>query len=90
MQIKNMQVFYSSKFRREYKTLPKHIKKSAEEREVVFRRNPFDAKLNTHKLSGRFDEFWAFSIGQKYRIIFEFHKKNIVWFHSVGDHSIYQ
>ena len=70
--------------------LPKHIKKSAEEKESIFRKNPFDPRLNTHKLSGRFDGFWAFSIGQKYRIIFELHKKNIIWFHSVGDHSIYQ
>ena len=70
--------------------LPKHIKKSSEEKESIFRKNPFDPRLNTHKLSGRFDKFWAFSIGHKYRIIFEFHKKNIVWFHSVGDHSIYQ
>lgn len=85
-----MQIYYSSKFEREYKKLPKEIKKLAEEKEVVFRKNPFDSKLNTHKLHGRLKEYWAFSINDKYRIIFDLVKKDTVWFHSVGDHSLYK
>ena len=85
-----MRIFYSSKFEREYRRLPEHIKKIAETKERIFRKNPFDPQFNTHKLGGRLKEFWAFSINQKYRIIFEFTDENIVWFHSVGDHSIYQ
>lgn len=85
-----MRIYYSSKFKREYKRLPKKIKIIAEEKELVFRTNPFEPRLNTHKLSGRFKEYWAFSVDEKYRIIFEFAEKDIIWFHSVGDHSIYQ
>lgn len=85
-----MRIYYSSKFEREYKKLPKKIKELAEEKEVAFRKNPFDPKLNTHKLGGRLKGYWAFSIENKYRIIFEFAEKDLVWFHSVGDHSIYQ
>ena len=85
-----MKIYYSSKFEREYKKLPKEIKKLAEKKEVIFRKNPFDPQLNTHKLHGRFKEYWVFSIDDKNRIIFEFAEKNIIWFHSVGDHSIYQ
>ena len=85
-----MRIYYSSKFKREYKRLPKNIKILAEEKEFIFRNNPFGPGLNTHKLSGRFKEYWAFSVDKKYRIIFEFAGKDIVWFHSVGDHSIYQ
>ncbi|MBI2122371.1 MAG: type II toxin-antitoxin system mRNA interferase toxin, RelE/StbE family [Candidatus Sungbacteria bacterium] len=84
-----MQIYYSSKFEREYKKLPRHIKDLAEEKEKIFRNNPFDSRLDTHKLNGRLKEFWAFSTDQKYRIIFEFTEKDIVWFHSIGDHSIY-
>ncbi len=62
----------------------------AEEKEKLFRKNPFDQKLNTHKLGGRLKGYWAFWIDQKYRIIFEFSEKDILWFHSVGDHTIYQ
>ena len=85
-----MRIFYSSKFEREYKKLSEHIKKIAEAKEQIFRKNPIDSQLNAHKLSGRLKDFLAFSINQKYRIIFEFTDENSVWFHSVGDHSIYQ
>jgi len=85
-----MRIYYSSKFEREYKKLTKEIKKLAEEKEIVFRENPHDPQLNAHKLHGRFKEYWAFSINDKYRIIFNFAKRDIVWFHSIGDHSVYQ
>ncbi|MCX6813474.1 MAG: type II toxin-antitoxin system mRNA interferase toxin, RelE/StbE family [Candidatus Azambacteria bacterium] len=85
-----MRIYYSSKFEREYKKLPKEIKKLAEKNETIFRTDPFDPQLNTHKLHGRLKEYWVFSINEKYRIIFTFVKKDTIWFHSVGDHSVYQ
>ncbi|MFA4818456.1 MAG: type II toxin-antitoxin system mRNA interferase toxin, RelE/StbE family [Patescibacteria group bacterium] len=86
-----MEVIYSSKFAREYKRLPDNIKDIAEQQEKIFRQNPFDSKLKTHKLKGKLSGFLSFSIGYKYRIIFEFSKdKDAVFFHSVGDHDIYQ
>jgi mRNA-degrading endonuclease YafQ of YafQ-DinJ toxin-antitoxin module len=85
-----MRIYYSSKFEREYRKLTPHLKELAEEKEVIFRADPFSKKLDTHKLSGWLKGYWAFSIDNKCRIIFEFSKKNNVWFHSVGDHSIYK
>lgn len=85
-----MRIYYSSKFGREYKHLPKGTKLLAEQREQIFRKNPFHSTLKTHKLTGRLKEFWAFSIDYKHRIIFEFVDKNTVWFHSVGTHEIYR
>lgn len=85
-----MQIIYASKFEREYKKLQKKIKFLAEEKEAIFRKNPFEPILDTHKLHGRLKEFWSFSIGFKYRIIFEFTDKDIIHFHSVGNHDIYQ
>jgi len=85
-----MEIIYSQKFAREYKKLPSHIKDIAEKQETIFRENPFDSKLKTHKLKGKLSAFFAFSIGYKYRIIFEFAKEQIIiYFHSVGDHDIY-
>jgi len=70
--------------------LPITIKDIAEKQESIFRKNPFDARLKTHKLKGRLRGFLSFSIGHKYRIIFEFSKdKQTVYFHSAGDHDIY-
>jgi len=85
-----MQIFYSGKFAYEYKRLPLRIKRIAEKKEQIFRENPFEPRLKTHKLKGNLKGFLSFSINQKYRIIFEFVNSNMVWFHSVGEHSIYK
>ena len=85
-----MKIFYSSKFAREYKKLPLSVKKIAEKKEESFRKNPFDPKLKTHKLKGNLKGFLSFSVNQKYRIIFEFADSKTIWFHSVGEHSIYK
>jgi mRNA-degrading endonuclease YafQ of YafQ-DinJ toxin-antitoxin module len=85
-----MKICYSSKFLREYQKLPLSVKKLAEAKEKIFRKNPFDPRLKTHKLKGGLNEFLSFSINNQYRIIFEFRDPPVVWFHSVGDHSIYR
>lgn len=84
-----MKIIYSSKFAKEYKKLPDKIKDLAEKKEKIFRQNPFDPRLKTHKLSGKFREFWSFSIDYKYRIIFEFADEKTIYFHSVGSHRVY-
>jgi addiction module RelE/StbE family toxin len=84
-----MHIYYSSKFAKEYKKLPIEIKRLAEKKELLFRTNPHDPQLKTHKLTGILNSYWAFSINYQYRIIFEFRENNIVWFHSAGTHEIY-
>ena len=85
-----MKIIYTSKFAREYKKLPKEIKLLAEEKEKIFKANPADVVLDAHNLHGRFKDFWSFSVNFEYRIIFEFGESNIIYFHSVGNHSIYK
>lgn len=48
MEIKIIKV--SKKFEKQYKNIPKIVKNQAKEKENVFRKNPFDKILNTHKL----------------------------------------
>lgn len=84
-----MKIYYSSKFAKEYKRLPKKVKNAAEKREKTFRTDPFDPGLKTHRLSGKLKDYHSFSIDYHYRIIFEFVRKDTVWFHSVGTHEIY-
>lgn len=85
-----MKIYYSSKFAKEYKRLPKKVKLLAEKKELIFRKNPFGAKLKTHKLSGKLKDYYSFSLDYQTRIIFEIRDKNTVWFHSVGTHEIYR
>lgn len=88
-----MKILYSSKFIRSYKKLPDEVKKSAEEKEKIFRQNPFDLRLKTHKLHGKFrgkiEKYWSFSVGYKYRIVFRFTDKNTARFYLIGTHRIY-
>jgi len=85
-----MKIVYSPKFAKAYKDLPSGIQDTAELRELIFRFNPFDARLKTHKLSGKLQDFWAFSINHQYRIIFEFAASDTVYFLFVGSHDIYK
>lgn len=86
-----MQIIYSSKFAREYKKLTSELKSVAKKKEKIFRKDPFDIRLKTHKLSGDLEGFLSFSLDFKNRIIFEFDDtKKVVYFHSVGSHDIYK
>ena len=85
-----MEIFYLGKFLRQYKKLPREIQLLAEKRENIFRTNPFDSRLKTHKLTGSLEGFYGFSVTNSYRIIFDFGKsKDIVNFYEIGDHDIY-
>ena len=84
-----MKIIYTPKFVRAYKKLSKEIKSKAIEKEVLFRENPFDSSLKTHKLNGHLEDFWSFSVDSKYRIIFEIAKDKIFYFHLIGNHDIY-
>ena len=79
--------FVSTKFNRQYKKLPKSIKETAEEKETIFVQNPFDPRLDTHKLHGKDREFWAYSINQSVRIKFEFLGNREVYYVDIGPHD---
>ena len=85
-----MKIYYSPKFAKEYKRLSNAVKRKAEIVEKIFRQDPFNPRLKTHKLSGKLKSFWSFSINHQYRIVFEIVNKNTVWFLSVGTHQIYR
>lgn len=85
-----MEIEYSPKFMRQFKKLPKEVKTSALKSEELFRVNPFDSKLKTHKLHGAMRECWAFSISFNYRIGFTFADDGRVRFHAIGGHDIYK
>ncbi len=89
-----MKIYYSNKFIRDYKRLPNKVKELAEEKESIFLKNPFNPKLKTHKLHGKFkgkiEKYWSFSVDYKYRIIFRFISKEEVRFYLIGTHKIYK
>jgi len=84
-----MKVFYHPRFRKNYQRLPISAKQKAEKREEIFRKNPFDPRLEIHKLHGRLKDKWSFSVDRKNRILFEFDKEDII-FLDVCDHDLYK
>lgn len=88
--METVQIEYSTNFIRQYKKLNSQIKNQAAKAENLFREYPFSPKLKTHKLTGRLEGLWAFSISYRHRIIFEFIGKGKVLFYKIGTHDIYK
>lgn len=85
-----MTVHYTSRFIKELKKLDKEKQKLAIQRESYFRKDPFDSRLKTHKLTGKLQGYWAFSITYSDRVLFRFIHKNEVIFYKIGSHDIYK
>ena len=86
-----MKVEYSKKFLRQYNKLPAEVRDLAEEKEEIFKKDPFDSRLRTHKLKGKLNGLYSFSINYRYRIAFDFEGENgKARFHAIGNHTIYE
>ena len=85
-----MEIRYRPRFGREYRKLQRSIQQLVKKRVVLFKKNPYDSRLKTHKLHGELNGFHAFWIDYYYRIMFAFLDEQTVEFYSVGDHDIYE
>ena len=85
-----MRITHSVKFEWQYRKPSDIVKRLAEEKEALFMINCHDPRLKTHKLKGEFDGYYAFSINNKYRVIFSFEDAENIRFHYVGTHDIYE
>lgn len=81
---------YSTKYIHSFKKLPSSIRQKARRKEAVFRHDPFNPQLKTHKLHGRFQGYWGYSVDFKYRVIFSFLNGREALFFDIGLHPIYQ
>jgi addiction module RelE/StbE family toxin len=53
----------------------------------LFSADPFNKQLRTHKLTGKLQGLWAFSIEYNVRVIFSFLKENEVLLIDIGSHE---
>lgn len=82
-----MKIYLSSNFVRKFKKLPENIKEKARNREAIFKLNPFDPRLETHKLHGKQKYEWSYSISYDYRITFIFLENGDVIYTDIGTHD---
>lgn len=85
-----IRIIYSPRFVKLYRELQSHVQTVAETKEKIFRKNPRDTSLKTHKLHGKLKGCFAFWIDYRYRIIFTFDSERTVTFHAIGGHEIYE
>ncbi|MFN2455416.1 MAG: type II toxin-antitoxin system YafQ family toxin [Pyrinomonadaceae bacterium] len=85
-----MEIAFSSSFRRAFK---KNVAGNASletsfwKRVELFKTDPFDPKLRTHKLSGKLKDLWSFSVEYDLRVIFSFAGQERVVFVDIGSHK---
>lgn len=84
-----MKIYLHPQFRSSYQKLDSQIQKKAEKKEMIFRGNPFDPRLKTHKLHGKLKRLWSFSVDKNYRVLFMFDGQDII-FLDIGDHDLYR
>jgi len=53
----------------------------------LFSQNPFNPKLRAHKLTGRLEGLWAFSVAYDCRAIFRFLTKDEILLIDIGSHD---
>jgi addiction module RelE/StbE family toxin len=88
-------LIWSNTFLRAFKRLLKKQPERREEIEKTLRLlldNPFNQKLETHKLKGKLSGAWACSVGYELRIIFEFvrekdKKEDDIFLMEIGTHD---
>jgi len=80
----------SARFKKEFSRLPKRIQELAIKKDALFRRDAFHPLLRTHKLGGRLQDDWAYSVNREYRVHFYFADDQTVVYINIGTHEIYK
>lgn len=84
-------VYYSSRFKKSLRKMPKFVTDAFRAKEGAFLENPFFSALETHKLHGKYREYWAFTVVGQYRVMFRFMKnERDVGLINIGTHEIYK
>lgn len=84
------EIYFSPRFQKLISKIPLEVIEVLTIKQSLFVINPFHSTLKTHKLTGKLNQYYSFSITHSYRIIFEFLGKNKVVFVNIGTHEIYK
>jgi len=83
-----MNIYYATSYRKAFKKYAQ-FNKLVDTKIQIFKDNPFDSGLRTHKLSGSLDGYYSFSVNFSFRILFRFIDPRTVLFIDIGTHGIY-
>lgn len=86
-----MEVAYAPKFVWKLRSLPPRLQEEAIEKIEKFRDEANHRQLRVHKLHGRMEGRYSFSVNYSYRIVFRFleMKPRVAVLLTIGDHDDY-
>jgi len=82
-----MNIRFHKNFDKQYKRLKKKEQKKAQERLVLFLKNPFNSQLNNHSLKGRYTDYRSINITGDLRAIYKFISEEECIFVVIDSHS---
>ncbi len=85
-----VEVYYKPSFFKKCRKLPADLLDEIDQKIELFKANPNHPFLKTHKLNGKFEGLWSFSVNYSYRIVFQYLSKTEVVLFAVGTHEIYK
>lgn len=85
-----IEVAFSPKFVRRYKTLDKDLCDEIYEKINLLKDQSNHSQLKVHKLKGKLSNYYSFSVNYKIRIVFQYLSKDEIVLLTVGDHDIYR
>ena len=94
MQFQIRSIVFDKSFERNFKKykekLTEQEKDKLRQKLMIFKKDPFDKRLKTHKLKGELKKYWGFWVNHSDRVVFRFIDDQTVFFIIIGDHSIYK
>ncbi|WP_324282521.1 type II toxin-antitoxin system mRNA interferase toxin, RelE/StbE family [Cyanobacterium aponinum UTEX 3221] len=85
-----LEISFDESFKRAYKKRIKgniNLEQKFRNKLEIFKNNPFDSRLKTHKLSGKLKDLWSFSIEYDQRVVFYFIDLDQIVFIDIGNHD---
>ncbi len=80
----------SSRFKKSFKKLPNKIKEDFSIKIDLFKENPFEVCLSTHKLNGKLKSYYSFYLRDGFRVMLDFMQNNEVLLINIGSHDDYK
>jgi addiction module RelE/StbE family toxin len=83
-------IYLDEGFKRSFKKVIKNnleIKNKFSDKLELLKENPYHPFLKTHKLSGKLQDYMAFSIDYNFRVIFKFMNDNAILLIDIGTHN---
>jgi len=85
-----MEIIYLPSFVRQFSRLEKDLQEEVVEKIELFQKNPRNPQLKVHKLKGRLQDRYNFSVNYKTRVVFTYVSREEVALLAVGDHDVYR